>query len=153
MVRSLICQLLVAGSFEHGFEQTENLDVNDLGDLLTLFTKLLRQLPDRMAVVCIIDGISYYEDSHLREETIKSIRKLVKLSRAEAPIFKLLVTSPTRTSYVHQDSVITKYIKSVEIPQHVNGAKQGFNHRTMVMETEQKARKLSLNLPSLKEGM
>jgi hypothetical protein len=152
MVRSLICQLLVAGPFEHSFEQTKNLDVNDLGDLLIVFTTLLRQLPDRTAVVCIIDGISYYEDSHLREENMRSIRKLAKLSRAEAPIFKLLITSPTRTSYVHQDSVITKYIKIVEIPQHVNGAKQGFNHRTMVMETEQKARRLSLSLPNVKEG-
>lgn len=151
LIRSLVCQLLVAGPFEHGFKQTKHFDGQDLMNLLDMFMKLLRQLPDRTAVVCIIDGISYYEDSHLREETIKIIRRLVKLSRTEATIFKLLVTSPTRTSYIHQERAIAEHIRVVEVPQHVNGAKQGFNHRAMVMETEQKARRLSMNMPKSEE--
>jgi len=151
LMRSLICQLLVAGPFEYGFEQPKEFDGRALGHLLDIFTELLRQLPKRTAVVCIIDSISYYEDSHLREDTTKSIRRLVKLSRAETPRFKLLITSPTRTSHIHREPAIAKYIKLVEIPQHVNGAKQGFNHRAMVMETEQKARRLSLKTAEIGE--
>lgn len=149
LMRSLICQLLVANPFEHSFKQIKNFDGQDLRNLLNMFTNLLHQLPERIAVVCIIDGISYYEDSHLRDDTIKIIRKLVKLSKAEAPIFKLLISSPTRTSHIHGEPGIGKYIRVVEIPQHVTGAKQGFNHRAMVMETEQKARKLSLKFAGI----
>lgn len=149
LMQSLICQLLAAGPFEHGFKRTKHFDGQDLGSLLDLFTKLLCQLPERTAVVCIIDGISYYEDSHLREDTTKSIQELVELSNAKTPIFKLLITSPTRTSHIYREPGIAECIKVVEIPRHVNGAKQGFNHRAMVMETEQKARRLSLKFAQL----
>lgn len=145
LMRSLICQLLVTNPFDHGFNHIKDFDGQNLGHLLDMFTDLLRQLPSGTAVVCIIDGISFYEDSQLREDTIKTVRRLVKISRVEAPIFKLLLTSPVRTSHVHQEPAIAKHIRVVEIPQHVNGAKQGFNHRAMIMETEQRARRLSTN--------
>lgn len=147
LMRSLISQLLVAGPFEDGFEQIEEFDGQDLDKVIAMFKSLLRQLPTGTVVVCLIDGISYYEDSHIREDTIKTVKKLVKAAGKGTPIFKLLITSPTRTAYVHQESTVVNYVRVVEIAQHVNGSKIGFNHRAMVMETERKARRLSLNLP------
>ena len=149
LMRGLICQLLLAGPFDRGFKQTKHFNGQDLAKLLDMFTKLLRQLPDRTAVVCVIDGISFYEDSDLHEDTCKVIKRLVKLSRFETPIFKVLISSPIRTSHIHKESAIEKYTVIVDIPQHVNGAKQGFNHRAMVMSTEQKVRRLSESLPAI----
>ena len=147
LLRSLVCQLLSTGPFDHGFRQMKHFDGQDLGKLLDLFVKLLQQLPEGTAVICIIDGISYYEDSRIRQDTLHMLGRLIKLSRAETPIFKLLIASPTRTGYIHYDPSIEKYLKVVEIPQHVNGAKQGFNHRAVVASTEEKVRRLSKTMP------
>ena len=148
LMRSLICQLLVAGPFDHGFKQTKNFDGQDLGMLLDMFTKLLRQLPDGTAVVCVLDGISFYEDADLREDTTKVVRRLVKLSRVEAPIFKVLIASPTRMMYLHEDSSIEKHAVLVDIPQHVDGEKQGFNRRAMG-QAKERVRRLSKSLPAV----
>ena len=147
LMRNLIGQLLLAGPFDRGFKQTKHFNGQDLAKLLDMFAKLLRQLPGGTAVVCVIDGISFYEDSDLREDTCEVIKRLVKLSRFETPIFKVLISSPIRTSHIHREPAIEKYTVILDIPQHVNGAKQGFNHRAMVMSTEQKVRRLSKSLP------
>ena len=149
LMRSLIGQLLAAGPFEHRFTQTKGFDGQDLDKLLDMFTKLLRQLPSDTAVVCILDGISYYEDSRLRDDTCKVVRKLVKLSRMEELIFKVLIASPTRMTHLHKEPRVEKHAIVVDIAQHVDGAKQGFNHREMVRSTEQKVRKLSKSLPAV----
>ena len=148
LVRSLICQLLSASAFGHGFEQIEAFDKDDLGELLEIFTKLLRQLPKENAVICVLDGISYYEDFRLRDDTCRVIGRLVELSRGVAPIFKVFVTSPTRMTHTQNESIVKKHTILIDIAQHVTGAKQGFNHRAMVMATEQKLRKFSKNLPT-----
>lgn len=147
LMRSLVSQLLSAGPFAYGFKQTRHFDDQDLGKLLDMFMKLLRQLTKGTTVVCIIDGISFYEGEHLRDDTCKTIRKLAKLTKQDFPILKLLVTSPIRTSHIHRESRIAKHMRVVEIPQHVNGVKQGFNQRAIVMSTEQKVRKLSRGSP------
>lgn len=149
LMQSLVCQLLKTNHFDQGFKHRKNFDGQDLHDLLDIFTKLVLQLPDETAVVCILDGVSYYEDSNLREDTCKVIKTLVKLSRVEAPIFKVLMTSPMRTTHLHKESTIEKYAVVIDIPQHVDRAKQGFNHRAMVISTEQKVRRLSKSLPAV----
>lgn len=147
MMRSLICQLLSrTSSFDSGSELQHNIDIQDLGRLLDLFTDLLRRLPAGTAVVCIIDGISYYEDSHKRKDTCRSIRRIVRLLKEKVPILKLLITSATRTRHIHQEPNIAKHMTVVEIPHHVDGAKQGFDHHTIVSSTERRVRKLSVSL-------
>ncbi|KAL6721426.1 hypothetical protein ACLMJK_000529 [Lecanora helva] len=149
LMRSLNCQLLLAGPFDHGYKPTRNFDGQDLSKLLDMFTKLLRQLPDGTAVVCVIDGISFYEDAALRDNTCKLVKKLVKLTRFDAPIFKVLISSAIRTSHIHREPCIEKHAAIVDIPQHVNGAKQGFNQSAMVQSTELKVRRLSKSLPAI----
>ena len=145
MMRSLVCQILSGASFIYDFELPSSIDGEDLGELLKLFKRIVRRLPARSVVICIIDGISWYEDRRLRDDTFKSLRKIFKLMKVEELILKLLLTSPTRTSYV---STIARDIKVVEIPEHISGAKQGFDHRTVAESTEGQIRKFSASSES-----
>lgn len=142
MMRSLICQMLSGASFIYDFELQSSIDGEDLGELLKLFKKLVRRLPARSVVICIIDGISWYEERRLRDDTLRCLRKIVKLMKAEELILKLLLTSPTRTSYILEPA-LARDIKVVEIPEHISGVKQGFDHRTVAEGTEGKIRKFS----------
>ena len=148
MMRSLICQLLDISSFaaEYNLDHPVDFDGQDLGELLVLFKRLVWQLRPGTAVFCIIDGISYYEGSQQSIATCTSIRKIVKLMEAESPILKLLITSPTRTSHIHHEPDLSRHLVLVEIPQHVNGPKQGLNHRMTVKSTERRVRRLSESL-------
>ena len=147
MMRSLIGQLLSTSSnWDLSKIKPRKLDVLDLGQLFDLFTLLLKQLPPGTAVVCIVDGISFYEGSAQREDTCESVRKMAKLTSMERIIFKFLVTSPMRTNFVHRDSSVSKRAALLELPHHVCGAKNGFNHRAISESTEKKVRKLSQGL-------
>lgn len=148
LMRSLICQLLVLGPFDSGFRQAKSFDSTDLATLFRLFKRLLLQLPESTVVVCVIDGISWYEDSDLWGDTRTVIRKLVRLTREEVPILKLLMTSPKRTTRLNSEPRIEKHVTVIEIREHVDGAKQGFNHRAMIMSTKEKVRRFSETLPT-----
>lgn len=148
MMRSLVCQMLRGASFIYDFELQSSIDGEDLGELLKLFKKLARGLPARSVVICIVDGISWYEDKRLRDDTFKSLRNIVKLMKAEELIMKLLLTSPTRTSYILREPALAEDIKVLEIPEHISGAKQGFDHRTVAEATEKRIRTLSASSES-----
>ena len=143
MMRSLVCQMLRGASFIYDFEMQSSIDGEDLGELIKLFKKLARGLPIRSVVVCIIDGVSWYEDRRLYDDTFKSLRSIFKLMKAEDLTLKLLLTSPTRTSYIHQESALAEDIEVLEISEHISGAKQGFDHRTVAEATEKRIRKFS----------
>ena len=142
MMKSLIYQLLNLSDFDFVLEKERKFDGKDLGKLLSLFKKLLQQLPNKTAVVCVIDGISYYEDQSKCEDTCESISKILKLMKADGPMLKLFITSPTRTVRINQNSSIVKRLVVIDIPAHINGSKQGFNHRIAVSSTEEKVRDL-----------
>ena len=143
MMRSLVCQMLSGASFIYDFELQSSIDGEDLGELLKLFKKLVRGLPARSVVICIIDGISRYEDIRLRDDTFKSLRNIVKLVKAEELILKLLLTSPTRTNYILQEPALAENIEVLEIPEHISGAKQGFDHLTVAKATAERIRRFS----------
>lgn len=144
MMKSLICQLLNLSDSDFDFVlgKERKFDGKDLGKLLSLFKKLFQQLPNKTAVVCVIDGISYYEDQSKCEDTCESISKILKLMKADGPMLKLFITSPTRAGRINQNSGIVKRLVVIDIPAHVNGPKQGFNHRLAVSSTEEKVREL-----------
>ena len=148
MMRSLVCQMLSGASFIYDFELPSSIDGEDMGELLKLFKKLVRRLPAGSVVICIIDGISWYEDRRLRDDTFRSLRKIVKLMKVEELILKLLLTSPTRTSYIVREPALAGEIKVVEIPEHISGVKQGFDHRTVAEGTEGHIRKFSASSES-----
>ena len=146
MMQSLVCQLLCLSCCECSLDDQEDLDTQDLDQLLKLFTKLLRRSSVNIPIVCIIDGISYYESRYQIDKASKIVRKLSKLARANPPILMLLISSPIRTSQVCRDPKIAGKIIVTEIPVHISGSKQGLNHREMVSSTEKKARKMSESL-------
>ena len=146
MVQSLICQLLSLPALEFTLEKQHKSEIRDLKKMLSLFKKLLRQVPTGTVVVCIIDGISYYEGEHHHRDTCKTIRRLVRLTKAGGdPVLKLLITSPTRTSHVHRESGVEGKLDVIDMPSRVDGAKQGFD-QLVVTATEQKVRRLSTSV-------
>ena len=151
MVQSLICQLLSLPTLEFSLEKRNKSDIKDLKKMLGLLKKLLRQIPSGTVVVCIIDGISYYEGEHQHRDTCKSIRRLVRLIGTGEPVLKLLITSPTRTIHVHRESGVEGRVDVIDMPSRVSGAKQGFD-QLVVAATEQKVRRLSTSVGNEKTG-
>ena len=151
MVQSLICQLLSVPALECTLEKQHKSDTKDLKKMLELLKKLLQQIPNDTVVVCIIDGISYYEGEHQHRDTCRSIRRLVRLTRAGELVLKLLITSPTKTIHVHRESGVEGRVDVIDMPSRVNGAKQGFD-QLVVAATEQKVRRLSNSFENEEKG-
>jgi len=125
MVRSFICQLL---SRSFVFDITGHKDVvnGNLEESLDLYLVLLRQLPEESTVICFIDGVSFYEGSLQQGYLYKVVREVARMVKSERICFKFFMTSPKRTSYLLEDPTIAKRVRVVEMPQHVNGPRQGF---------------------------
>ena len=151
LLRSFICQILSAGVLTDDLKPNLDFDKNNVDDLFGRFKGILHLLPTNIAIVCIIDGISWYEDASMCDQTCKVMRKLVNLNREHAVVFKLLMTSPMRARRIPEEPRTKKHLTVVEIPQHVDGAKQGFNQSVIIKSTKQKIRELSENLPERKD--
>ena len=146
MIRSLICQLLSLSCCKCSVDDCDDLDTQDLKQLLGLFGRLLRRSSGVVPVVCIIDGISFYENGYQKDSINKSIRGLAQLAAMDPPGCILLLTSPMRTSYISRDLKIAKSLKVTEISTHVSGTKQGLNYREIMSSTERLATKMSESL-------
>ncbi|KAI0457387.1 hypothetical protein F5B21DRAFT_93390 [Xylaria acuta] len=110
MIRSLLSQLLrqfPAASIESDpGVLIQDVERGDLTQLCRLFVYLVRRLPARMTVFCLIDGIDKYESEeylHTMDEVVLALLWLVNEStgswRAQ---FKLLLLSPRPTVEVRQ---------------------------------------------------
>jgi hypothetical protein len=107
MIRSLLAQLLIQFPFSNINPPADALphDIENasIDQLCKLFTYLVRQLPPRTTVFCLIDGINEYEREgyiHGMDEVVFSLLGLVdEGSRAR---FKLLLTSPRPTVEVRK---------------------------------------------------
>lgn len=105
MVRSLISQVL--RQFDVNLEfismllrpLIEKLNIRALCDCLG---KLVKQLPARTVLFCVIDGISFFESTVWINDTAKVIGDLRDLAydNETGAIFKLLVTSPRRSKHI-----------------------------------------------------
>lgn len=109
MIRSFIAQLL----HQHDFGPlplNEELDLNGIKKgnakaLRTLFSWLVKRLPEDITLVILLDGISHYEidEDGFEDVMLRVVRLLLKLVRDgtdDGPNVKLLVTSPVRTDEV-----------------------------------------------------
>ncbi|KAL8935197.1 MAG: hypothetical protein Q9216_005540 [Gyalolechia sp. 2 TL-2023] len=146
MLRSLISQLLCLSCCRCSMEDQNELDTQDTKKLLKLFQRLLRRSSGGLPVICIVDGVSFYESRHHSDNVSKIISHLASLARSEAPTFILLLTSPIRTSQISLRPEIAQNLTVTEIADHVSGAKQGLNSRRIMSFTEQRARRLSESL-------
>ncbi|KAL2858422.1 hypothetical protein BJY01DRAFT_241757 [Aspergillus pseudoustus] len=114
LMNSLIAQLL-SHSHASNLSPTEHL-TNKLKsgttiDLCGAFKRLIKQIPDTVIVICVIDGISYFEDDERREDICTVVRSLDSLvHRGKGPLLKVLLGSPSSCRYVlryvDKDSVV-----------------------------------------------
>lgn len=139
MLKSLICQLLSLSCCVCRMDDQLGLDKQDFAKLMKLFVRLLRRSSLVAPVVCILDGISFYEARHQRVETSKLVDELAGLARSDPSVLLLFLTSPLRTNYITQRPEKAPELIVAEIPLHVSGCKQGLNTRQIVSTTELKA--------------
>ncbi|KAL8857163.1 MAG: hypothetical protein Q9178_006218 [Gyalolechia marmorata] len=79
----------------------------DLGSLNSIFDSLVMTLPGGTILVCLIDGISFYETEDRENECEEVLFMLTSLVRRcqqidHGPVIKLMVTAPLRSHLVHR---------------------------------------------------
>lgn len=121
MIRSLIAQLLQQHEFDTRLlHEQVNLDAvaaGDLGWLCHLFVWLACHLPQRTTLICLVDGINFYE----REEHIDGVCVvldcLLETTRDERllGVLKVLVTSPVPTTIVRQHAAFYDGLNTVNM--------------------------------------
>ncbi|KAF8849599.1 hypothetical protein BDZ45DRAFT_732131 [Acephala macrosclerotiorum] len=107
MMTYLIYQLLISSpSLDLTFIRTslrqQDINDHDIGALCFIFEGLVRQLAEDQIIFCLIDGISFFEYGKREKSTSKALSTIVGLVEECACMFKLLVTSATRSVYVHK---------------------------------------------------
>lgn len=105
MLASLIHQLLTSSStFDLDFilESQKRQDIidHDMETLCFIFDGLVRQLAKDQIVFCLIDGITFCEYGKRKESARQAISTIVDLVKECDCVFKLLVTSSTRSLVV-----------------------------------------------------
>ena len=151
MLRSLICQLLCLSCCRCSIDDEFGLNTRDPKTLLKLFQRMLQRSTALTPVVCILDGISFYESRHQKGTTGKIVKELASLAELNPASLILLLSSPTRTSYISREPEVARSLTITEAPHHISGTKQGFDKREIMLSTERRARKLSESLGSTKE--
>lgn len=75
-----------------------------LSELCDLFVQLAEAFPLDTILFCIIDGISYYEDTDRQIECAQVLSMLTNLTRraVNGPLIKLLVTASLRSHCAHE---------------------------------------------------
>lgn len=146
MLRSLICQLLCLSCCTCSVDDQNGLDSQDVKKLLRLFQKLLRHSSGGRPVVCILDGVSFYESRHQSDNMTRIMKELANFAKSGSSHLMLLLTSPIRTNHISLQPDVAQYLTVAEISDHVSGARQGLNSRRIMSFTEQKARRLSESL-------
>ncbi|KAK1637798.1 hypothetical protein BDP81DRAFT_347230 [Colletotrichum phormii] len=110
MVRSLIAQIIRQFHFQHVKPGPgvflEDIESDDVSILCDIFSFLIRQLPPKMVVFCLVDGICLYETEeylHGMDAVVLSLVRLVEEGGyGGRPTIKLLITSPQPTVEVRQ---------------------------------------------------
>ncbi|KAF4454437.1 hypothetical protein F53441_3064 [Fusarium austroafricanum] len=108
IIQSFICQLLCqydfSTSISAGDVRPELLYRGDIDELCCLFERLVFQLPRSTLLVCLIDGIVYYERDEFKESMAHVLVTILRISQEQKTnaTVKVLVTSPTRTIEVRQ---------------------------------------------------
>ncbi|KAL8759680.1 MAG: hypothetical protein Q9184_003543 [Pyrenodesmia sp. 2 TL-2023] len=150
MLQNLICQLLCLPCCRCSKDDLIGLDTQDFRKLLALFQRLVRRSAAAAGpVVCILDGISYYEGRHQRDATAQLIGHLAGLAQStNPPTLLFLVASPTRTTYLSRLPEIRQSLVITEVPGHVSGPKEGINSRQIMSSTVKRVRKMSESLGS-----
>ncbi|KAI1174615.1 hypothetical protein F4777DRAFT_553310 [Nemania sp. FL0916] len=107
LIMSLLSQLLQQQSFDLSFiahELVVQIDNGEIQAFCYVFGRLVEQVRRTETVVCVIDGINFYECNGEQplQEIADVLRFLLDLTNSKGPIYKILVTSPSSTEDVRQ---------------------------------------------------
>ncbi len=108
MIQSFTCQLLCQFDFGAGapaaMVSEELIRSGDLEHLCAVFEWLVGRLPREIVLVCIIDGIVYYERPWFLQDMGTALVTILGISAAQntQAAVKVLVTSPTMTTEARQ---------------------------------------------------
>ena len=110
MMRNLLSQLLLSyPSFDlHTIQRMQqSLDYTSVSDLCDIFDLLIAQLPPYTVVFCIIDSVSFYENSaSVCEEAQVAVQALVDVverTKDNGCVFKLLLMSAWNSRVLYKD--------------------------------------------------
>jgi hypothetical protein len=101
MISSLIAQLLRQHTFDlsilHQDIDLDGLKNANMDHLCSLFSWLIHRVPEDMILICLIDGVVYYENEDFEEELLYVLKFILELTRDGSipPALKVLVTSPS----------------------------------------------------------
>ena len=146
MLQSLTCQLLCLPSCQAALDDQDRLDITDFKKLLKLFLRLLRRSTASTPIVCILDGVSYYESSHQVDHISKIISELASLARSKPPRVLLLLTSPTRTSAISRQPEILENLVTAELLAYMPGFKQGVSFNGIIETAKDAVKRTAENL-------
>lgn len=107
LIRSLTAQLLCQQSFDTRLLEgttIHNALEGNIDALCALFQSLARQVPKEVTLVCVIDGIKYFEREVYAQEMGTVVVRLLDLLQDPymGSVVKLLVTSALETRIVRQ---------------------------------------------------
>lgn len=99
MMRDLVSQLVMSyRPSVHKMQQMLELDASDMQELCITYASLIKQLPQRYMVLCIIDGIAFYEDSpteyEAATEAVRHLLEVMESCKRKGCLFKVLFTCP-----------------------------------------------------------
>lgn len=116
VVRNLLAQLLISNSeFDVAtVRQLLEIDPDEVVDLCAVFSELVMQIPQKKMVFCIIDAMTFHEDSSTRcKEAMKLVQMLLDLVETCNKghcIFKVLLTAPGTSRVLHKSFAKTEVI-------------------------------------------
>ena len=143
MVQSLICQLLRLPCCKCNIDDQNDFDTGSVRNLCKLFSKLVRRMPIENPVICILDGVSFYEGRHQKEDMRSLVGTLLHLTSSSSPRLILLLTAAVRTSGAFCLPEYRQKLTIAEILDHVGGMKMGLNSSQILSSTESRAKKIS----------
>ncbi|KAF9691342.1 hypothetical protein EKO04_010564 [Ascochyta lentis] len=108
LVRSFIAQLLSQHPFNtvnvHHNVDLERVRKHKGTELCNLLSWLVRQLPDNVTLLCVIDGLGYYERSMMVEEAFNAVACISRMMHEPGlrATVKVLTTSPVPVRTMRQ---------------------------------------------------
>ncbi|KAI0439889.1 hypothetical protein F4803DRAFT_529375 [Xylaria telfairii] len=107
LIMSLLSQLLQQQPFDLSFidhETSYRVYSGDIQAVCFIFGRLVKQIQKTETLFCVIDGINFYECNGEQplQEMADVLRFLLDLSEERGSVYKILLTSPSRTEDVRQ---------------------------------------------------
>ena len=109
MMRNILAQLLLAyRDFDlRTIQRMQDHNLDDVNNLCDIFGILIMQIPQYIVIFCIIDAISFFEDSStVCEEAsivLQTLVAIVKRTKESGCAFKLLLIIPGNSRVLYKD--------------------------------------------------